>query len=385
MAAPTGIATQIGYARETGTVGVPVVPSYHIPLLGESLERKIDPSEDEAVIAGRRILDSTQWLLGDDTIAGDAQHYLYNIGLGAMLYVAMGSKSTSSLGGGLYAHTLTPGDLTGLALTAQKGVPGVGGTVYPFLYSGLKVASWEFGFEPGKYATAGFTFAGMREFAGSRVVTDGVLNSTTTVTSATAVFSSADVDMPISGTGIPVGATIASVTNATTIVLSAAATATATGRTLTIGPALATATLPTGIRPFHCRRATISLGGSTLKVTKGTVSGDNQLDTSRRFVGSDHVDEPLEQDLRTYDGSLEVEFRDLTLYKQFLNGTEAALVVTFTDGTNSLVITENVRLDGETPKVSGRGIVKQNLPFKAVGSTDAAAITMVLTNSESSL
>ena len=63
-----------------------------------------------------------------------------------------------------------------------------------------------------------------------RSVTDAVLNSTTTVTSATAAFVAADVGRPVTGTGIPNGTTISAVTNATTITLSAAATATATGR-----------------------------------------------------------------------------------------------------------------------------------------------------------
>lgn len=68
----------------------------------------------------------------------------------------------------------------------------------------------------------------------SRVVTDGVLNSTTTITSATAAFVSGDVGSIVTGTGIPSGTTIDSVTNATTVVLSDAATATATGVNLTI-------------------------------------------------------------------------------------------------------------------------------------------------------
>jgi hypothetical protein len=49
---------------------------------------------------------------------------------------------------------------------------------------------------------------------------------------------------PVSGTGIPTGATVASVTNATTFVLSAAATATNTGVTLTFSPFLTTLTTP---------------------------------------------------------------------------------------------------------------------------------------------
>lgn len=68
----------------------------------------------------------------------------------------------------------------------------------------------------------------------TRSVADGVLNSTTTVTSATAAFTAADVGSQVIGTGIPVGATIASVTNGTTVVLSAAATATSSGVSLQI-------------------------------------------------------------------------------------------------------------------------------------------------------
>ena len=87
-------------------------------------------------------------------------------------------------------------------------------------------------------ATAGIT--GLIPQAGttikhSRFVADGDTTSTsTTVTSATAAFTSADVGSFVTGAGIPAGATIASVTNATTVVISAAATATATGVTLTI-------------------------------------------------------------------------------------------------------------------------------------------------------
>jgi hypothetical protein len=70
--------------------------------------------------------------------------------------------------------------------------------------------------------------------AATRAVSDGVTASTTTVTSATAAFSSSDVGATIVGAGIPALATIATVTNATTVVISAAATATATGVALTI-------------------------------------------------------------------------------------------------------------------------------------------------------
>lgn len=68
----------------------------------------------------------------------------------------------------------------------------------------------------------------------TRTVTDGVLNSTTTLTSATGAFTVNDVGDPVSGTGIPAGTTIQAYVSATQVTLSAAATATATGVTVTI-------------------------------------------------------------------------------------------------------------------------------------------------------
>jgi hypothetical protein len=70
---------------------------------------------------------------------------------------------------------------------------------------------------------------------GPRQVTDGVTNSTTTVTSATAAFSIGDIGRPVSGAGIPAGTVIAAVASATSITISAPATATASGVTLTLG------------------------------------------------------------------------------------------------------------------------------------------------------
>lgn len=68
------------------------------------------------------------------------------------------------------------------------------------------------------------------------VAQDGVTNGTTTMTSATAAFTFRDIGKPITGTDIPAGTFIQSVTNATTIVLSAAATGSHTGNNFEITP-----------------------------------------------------------------------------------------------------------------------------------------------------
>jgi lysophospholipase L1-like esterase len=89
-------------------------------------------------------------------------------------------------------------------------------------------------------AVSGCTFIDPRTWwtgtgnSGSRTVIDAVLNSTTTITSATAAFTAADAGVYITGAGIPSGAKIASVTNSATAVLTAAATSSASGATVTI-------------------------------------------------------------------------------------------------------------------------------------------------------
>ncbi len=68
----------------------------------------------------------------------------------------------------------------------------------------------------------------------NRSVGDAVTVAGTTLTSATAAFTFADVGRSVSGGSIPAGATIASVQSGTSVTLSAAATAAASGVTVTV-------------------------------------------------------------------------------------------------------------------------------------------------------
>ncbi len=67
-----------------------------------------------------------------------------------------------------------------------------------------------------------------------RSFADGVISTSTALTSATAAFVSTDVGSLVSGTGIFPGTTIATVTNGTTVVLSHATTATASSVRITL-------------------------------------------------------------------------------------------------------------------------------------------------------
>lgn len=80
----------------------------------------------------------------------------------------------------------------------------------------------------------------------ARTVASVVTNSTTALTAPAGSFSRKDAGRPISGTGIPAGATLSAVASATAATLSAAATASAT-ITATIGGAASTAVVASGI------------------------------------------------------------------------------------------------------------------------------------------
>ncbi len=74
-----------------------------------------------------------------------------------------------------------------------------------------------------------------QDFYRPTIVTDGATTAaSTTVTSATSAFTTADIGRSISGGSIPTNAVVVKVNSATSVVLSAAATATAAGVTLTI-------------------------------------------------------------------------------------------------------------------------------------------------------
>src|SRR6266446_4577378 len=71
---------------------------------------------------------------------------------------------------------------------------------------------------------------------GARTMSDAVTsNNSTTLTSASAHFTAADVGKSIAGTGIPPGTTIQTYTNATTVDMSNSATADASGAEAVIG------------------------------------------------------------------------------------------------------------------------------------------------------
>lgn len=152
----------------------------------------------------------------------------------------------------------------------------------------------------------------------------------------------------------------------------------------TTGSALAIAAYSAGTKPVKFNHATVTtFGGTQVPITMLSIKAANNLTSDeRRFLGSQLLSEPLEKDLRSYTFEADIEFTDTTMYGLYTAGTEVALVVTFTVGSNIVAITGNVRLDGDTPNVAGRSILTQKVTgkFIASGGTDSTALQIVITD-----
>ena len=139
---------------------------------------------------------------------------------------------------------------------------------------------------------------------------------------------------------------------------------------------------------FTFANGSLKVAGDEVCVDSATISCDNGLEVYHEIC-ADKAGKPTirEADYRDYGGTFQADFRNLTAYQRYTQGTEATLVLEFDAGTNAkLTIEGNVRFDGETPTVSGPEIVKQALPFVFVsGTSDAATFTATLVNTDSSV
>lgn len=260
-----------------------------------------------------------RWNPGKKTIEGPIEFELSSNGMGLLFKHMLGNVATT--GAGPYTHTFTPELLDGKSFTFQLGRPDDTGTVRAFTYPGGKVADWEISANIDDYA----------KLALSLLAADETVDA----------------------------------------------------------PALAAAAYPAAFAPFTYVHGALTVGGVATDVRAFSLKGDNKLTGARHFMRATNpqlTKEPKENGIREYGGQLECDFVDLVAYNRYTAGTEASLVMTFNAGAASiLTITANVRFDGETPTVGGPERLEQALPFKVVGTpagTDAAALTIVLTNSD---
>ena len=156
----------------------------------------------------------------------------------------------------------------------------------------------------------------------------------------------------------------------------------------TTATALATPTMPTALKPLSYSVGAILIGGSAVgNIKSATVTGDNGMDTERRFFNAGgKIAQPIQNALRTYTATFETEFTDLVSYNRFVNGTEASLSLKFTSGANSVELLGNIRTDGETPSVAGKEILTQSTTCTFMGPTsDASAFKIIAVNQDATI
>ena len=393
MATGTAIDSQWSIAEEN-TYGMWTAGSRYLPVTNpDVVSYKRDPLKSKGIYAGRITTDATQMAQGGNiTAKAKIMSELYDRSMGLYLKHCMGGYAISGPSGGLYTQTFTPGSLSAAkGFTGQEGLPMLDGSVQPRTINGLLVDKWTINGKNGENATLEMDCIG-RDVCHTRSVTDGVTtNGSPTVTSATAEWSESDLFQPIAGTGIPANSFIGKINSATSINLSSSplvytaanASASGTGITFTMGFALGSASYPSNLNPFAVSTClAVTIDGTSVPFEDFTLSGDNKLQT--RYLSQARTQEPKRNDTAEYTGTLTPEWTALTQFNKFVKGTQAALVATFTLGTYSLTATANIIFTDAEPQGSGRGIVKNPLKFECLGSTDAAALTIVTVNADSS-
>lgn len=153
----------------------------------------------------------------------------------------------------------------------------------------------------------------------------------------------------------------------------------------TTGTALATASYAAGWQPFSFIEGSVTIAGTASTKIRSFRLACAANQEGAFHIGSAQISQQYQNGQRVFSGQLVADFSGLTEYARYTAASEFALVLAFSNGTDSLTVTMNVAYDGETPNVTGLDLVPLNLPYTATsGTSDAAAITAVLINSDSS-
>lgn len=367
---------QAGYIREAGAYGTGGVPSaFYDALTKPTFKRE----ELKRIVMRPSHVTNLPLTYGALDVGADVEMDLPNKPTAGLWLDAFGSVS----GSGPLTYAPHP---TLNSFVWQFGKPPSGSTtILPRTDWGCVMTKWGVSATVGEVGKLRFTYAAkVRSFA--RTVTDGVTtNADATITSATAAWTQADVGRPITGTGIPAGTTIRSVTSSTDAELSANASASGTGVTFTIGVALASPSYTAGMAPFSCVDACLQLAGAELKCRSFSIDVDKKLDI-RKVLCSQFAEKPAQgSDDWDITGSIDHWFDSDAIDILAANGNQAALVATFSNGTESTVFTANVQIVGDPTAADTAGLQTKRTMWRAGhATTPSSALSMVLTNGETS-
>jgi hypothetical protein len=239
---------------------------------------------------------------------GDFEVDMQTRGMGLLLSLATGSVPTGSLANGVYTYLFTAQDLIGDSFTTQVAVPQYGGTLTYKTLSGCKMTNFELSVGAGDIAKAKFSLDSKGFTTGSS-------------TSATVAYAN-----------------------------------------------IATSNL------FHFAQGSITDNVSTTyaNIKDFSLTVDNSLKTDRYNLGAaGSKSEQIINGFRAISGKVTAEFTDTVLLDKFIADTTAGLKLTFEGATigsgsdkETLSITiPAAKFDGDTPMVSGPGVIDVSFGF----------------------
>lgn len=310
------MSTQLGVAKET-TYGTGVTPTRFIEFNDETVKRAIERIESTGLRPNRRIVREKQSQPGRESVAGDIDADVNTAGFGLFFEQCLGAVTSSQPNVGsaptVWEHLAEVGAMDAKSLTTQVARTDSSGSTRAFTYAGCKIPKWELMCDE-----------------------DGLLK-------------------------IKMSLDAQSETTAT---------------------ALASASYASTAQPLVYTGAVFNLKGTEKPVKKFTLAGDNGLATDRYAMKATNPQQARAQlegeKLREYTGKMEMEFEGLSEYEMFTKQEIGSLTAFFTgpiiSGTfaSAVEVTiPGVRLDGETPNVSGVNIINIPLSYKVV-DTEAA-------------
>jgi len=145
--------------------------------------------------------------------------------------------------------------------------------------------------------------------------------------------------------------------------------------------------------PFDWVMASCTVGGAATNVSKVSLNADLALKTDRRFLKTSGLKlQPIRSGLPSYEGTLDVEFTDLTEYDLFVAGTVTPIVLTWTGSEMEagydyeIVITlPACQFSGDTPQASLTDLPSLSMPFKVLDNGTDPAITMLYKTTDTAL
>lgn len=143
MAIRSGIAAQLGFAAET-TWGTFATPTRFLEVNSFAIKNDVQRIESAAIRANNRVLRQDRFASNPKGTSGSIELEVVSKGFGLIFKHMLGAVAITTPSGATNSrlHTHTLGDLYGLGLTIQGGIPDVAGTVQPFSWLGNKVSEW---------------------------------------------------------------------------------------------------------------------------------------------------------------------------------------------------------------------------------------------------